>query len=95
MLEPLRLQQWVKEQALRDCVFVIASFDFDAPLISGFGPTLVDAWGIASRQPLPRGSVVCRRAVSNEQMWRDKRGREVRPEHFTFELSQGDIRSCQ
>lgn len=95
MLEPIRLQQWVKEQALRDCLFVIASFDFDQPLISGFGKSLAEAWAVASEQPLPSGSVVCRRAVSNEQLWRDNRGREVRPEHFTFEIPQGELKPWQ
>lgn len=95
MREQMRLQQWVKSHALRDCLFVIASFEFDQPLISGFGKSLPEAWAIASTQPLPRGSVVCRRVVSSEQVWRDSRGREVRPEHFASETSQGEIKQWQ
>jgi hypothetical protein len=91
----LKLQPWVRDQALRDCLFVIASFDMGLPLISGFGCTLAQAWNVAGRQQIPSGSVVCARVPSCELLWRDALGREVRPEHFVQEVREGDYLPCQ
>jgi len=88
----LKLNRYVKELALRDCLFVIASFDFSQPLISGFGKSIEEAFAVASSQPLPPNSVVCQRVISSEILWRDKYGREVRPEHFENEVPSLEYR---
>lgn len=95
MSEPFRVRQWAKDRALAGYLYVVASFDFDEPLISGFGETEDAALSMAGKRP-PSGSTICRRvAACNELLWRDQAGREVRSEHFRSSIQQGEFKSWQ
>jgi len=80
-----RVQQWAKDVALSGVLCVLVSFEFDEPLIYGFGATEADCWHTVGK--LVDGLSVCRRVVgTSELVWRDQQGREVRSQHFRLEV---------
>jgi hypothetical protein len=86
----MRVNRWVINQALEPMLFVYASFDFEEPVIHGFGITEVAARVMATQNGTPISSLVlCSRSASRtETFWQGAQGQIVRPDHFRGEVER-------
>jgi hypothetical protein len=82
----MRVRQALKDFALSSVVVVLATFEFDEPMIFGFGATEQECWEMVPSKH-PQLSICHRVPATTELVWRDALGREVHSEHFRYEVS--------
>lgn len=78
------------ESAVQRFPFVVACFDFDEPLIVGWGGSREEALRNALSDPeCPKGVKVCSRGISSTEIfWQSTTGEIVRPDHFSKETQR-------